>query len=119
QVQAAFVDANSAVPVVNAGRVLALGASGEADIAGLDNVKPIRDQGLPDFDSLTAFALFAPKGTPTQTVKVLNDALNKAVKSAEFSDLLKKNAYKPEGGSAEDLASMVQRDTKRWHDLIR
>jgi tripartite-type tricarboxylate transporter receptor subunit TctC len=119
QIQAAFVDAASAVPLINAGRLVALGTSGKTRVPGLPDVAPIREEGLPEFESATVFAIFVPKGTPASVVSTLNRTVNKVLQEPATRESLRNNAYDAGGGTPDDLARLVQDESARWGGLIK
>ncbi len=119
QVQAAFVDASTAVPVARAGKIIALGGSGSEPVIGMQSIRPIKDLGVPDFQSYTEFALFAPAGTPPEVIAKLNRVLNQATQSDAFRKLMVDNGFSPGGGAPAELDSLIQAESRRWGELIR
>lgn len=119
QVQVAFVDAGSALPVVRAGKIVALGGSGTEPVIGMDSIRPIRDLGVPEFQSHTEFALFAPAGTPQPAIEKLNQALNQAIQSESFKTQLIDSGFKPGGGTPAELIESIKSESDRWGAVIR
>jgi tripartite-type tricarboxylate transporter receptor subunit TctC len=76
-------------------------------------------QAVPGFESVTWFGVFGPKGLPPEVVQRLNGEINAVLKSPEFVERLRALGYEPAGGSPQDFAALVARDTDKWAKLIR
>src|SRR2546426_8790505 len=63
---------NTAVGLVNEGRLAAIGVSTRRRADVLPNVAPIAEQGLPDYNVSLWFGMWAPAGTPPTVVQKLN-----------------------------------------------
>jgi len=77
---------------------------------------------MPEFQVSAWNAVFAPKGTPPEIVKKLNDALVKAVEDPATSkrildlggDLSNKAARTPDG-----LRKLVESEVARWNKVLK
>jgi len=65
-------------PYIKGGEVKALAVSGKRRLAALPNVPTAAEAGVPDWSMSAWFGIFAPKNTPPELVKLLNDKLNLA-----------------------------------------
>jgi tripartite-type tricarboxylate transporter receptor subunit TctC len=65
------------------------------------------------------FSFLAPKGTPKPVLDKINQAFNKALQSREVRSQLLANGMYPEGGTAAELAKLIQSDYKLWGDLAK
>ncbi len=74
---------------------------------------------VPGFESVTWFGVFGPKGLAPEVVSRLNSEINAVLKSPEFIERLKTLGYDAGGGSPQDFARIVQRDTDKWAKLIK
>ena len=63
--------------------------------------------------------IFAPKGVPQQTLKILESACEKAVKSDKLAELAKRYHASPDYLGAADFARVVADDFRRKGELIR
>lgn len=79
QVQIGFPAPGSALPLIKAGRVKALGVGAAARTAALPDVPTISEAGVPGYALIGWFSIFGPAGTPGDIVKRLNVEMRKAL----------------------------------------
>ena len=88
----------------------------------LPDVPTTREAGLPEYQVSAWNALFAPKGTPSEIVTVLNDALVKALDDeATRKRLLELGSVLPDraGRSPQALAALVRSEVARWTPILK
>jgi len=91
------------------------------------SLKPLIElPGVPTMESLYPgssiqgwHGIFAPAGTPKETVNLLAEVIRKAVNSPELSAKFKEMGLEPSGLSSERFTEIVRRDYERWGKLIR
>jgi tripartite-type tricarboxylate transporter receptor subunit TctC len=106
--------ASTMMPHVEAGRIKGL-ASGSAKRPRIaPNLPTIAEAGLPDFEASVWFGLMAPAGTPRAVVDKLAAAANGALKSEEIVAKLQAQGFEPLGGSPEEFAQFIARETDKW-----
>ena len=113
----------TAIPLIKAGKVKALGISGSERIAS-----------LPDLPTMTEFgtnldpngvignswhAVFAPAGTPDDIVVKLNAEIVKIVKMPDVQARLRSLGLTPTGTTAALLAADAASDFAYWGQLVR
>jgi tripartite-type tricarboxylate transporter receptor subunit TctC len=59
----------------------------------------------------------APRDTPAILAK-LNAATNAALKSEAMKNVLAKLGAQPRGGTPQDLADHIQRETAKWKPIV-
>jgi tripartite-type tricarboxylate transporter receptor subunit TctC len=79
-------------PMIEAGKVKALAIMGDTRADLFPDVPTLKEQGI-NFSLGTWRGIGLPKGTPDQTVAVLEKALKKAYDSTEYKDFMKKNGF--------------------------
>jgi tripartite-type tricarboxylate transporter receptor subunit TctC len=88
----------------------------------LPNVPTTIEAGLPEFQALPWWALFAPKGVPQPILDALTDALDKALDDEQlrkrFSDLGGDIPGKERRGQ-QPLAALVKSEIARWTPIIK
>ena len=80
------------------------------------------EQGLSDFDVPTWYALFAPKGTPSDIVQKLNRATMAALQSPIARQRMKEigsGLVEPARMTPEYLGSFVRAEIDKWAAVIR
>jgi tripartite-type tricarboxylate transporter receptor subunit TctC len=109
-----FGVASTMMPHVESGRIkgLASGSAKRPHIA--PNLPTMMEAGLPDFEASVWFGLVAPAGTPRAVIDKLAAAANKALKSDDVVAKLRAQGFEPLGGSPEEFAELIARDSVKW-----
>ncbi len=110
------------VPQIQAGTIKAYAVALPQRSPALPDVPTTKEAGFPAFQVSAWNAVFAPKGTPPEVVRKLNDALVKAVEDPTTSkrildlggDLSNKEARTPDG-----LRKLVEGEVARWNKVLK
>jgi len=110
------------VPQIQAGTIKAYAVALPERSPALPNVPTTKEGGLPEFQVSAWNAIFAPKATPNDVVKKLNDALVKALNDQGTrkrildlgGDLSNKAAQTPDG-----LRKLVESEVARWNKVLK
>ena len=103
-----------------AGQLRILGAGSARRLAAFPEVPTISESGLPGFEAVSWFGLFAPAGTPREIVERINADVQRVLADREFRDkFLAPNHFEPIGGSPAEFGQYVKRDAAKWSKLIR
>jgi len=114
-----IIDTVTAVrPHVAAGKLKAIAVTSLKGTELLPGVKPVAEQGLPGFQVIAWNALYAPKGTPKETIEILNREINKILAQPESHQKLKDLGFDVGGGTAEQLAEFGRSERRKWGPLI-
>jgi tripartite-type tricarboxylate transporter receptor subunit TctC len=65
------------------------------------------------------FAVFAPKGTPADVVRLLNQRLQAALDEPKMRQRLLELGAEPGGGSSEAASERLRADYRLWGQVIR
>ena len=84
----------------------------------LPDVPTLTEAGYPGFDMGSWMGLMAPKGTPPEIVKKLNEALNEALLTRELQDRLKLMGAEPVGGPPEHVTERLSEEIPRWGKIV-
>jgi tripartite-type tricarboxylate transporter receptor subunit TctC len=104
---------------ISQGSLRAFGVTTATKVASLPNVAPIAEVGLPGYDFAAWSGLFAPKGTPSEVVQVLNRAFVAAMATAEAKKFFEDIGLEPDTSTPEGLAEHVRTQTELWGRLIK
>ena len=99
---------------VEAGRLKALASSSAKRSHAAPNVPTMAEAGLPDFEAGVWFGLMAPAGTPRPVIEKLSAAANAALASDDVVAKLRAQTFEPMGGSPEEFARFIARETVKW-----
>lgn len=119
EVQVAMVDAVTALPLMAANQILAIGVSTPQRNPLAPEVPTIAESGFPGFEATTDFALLAPAGTPAPILARLASAKDAAMRNAEVLDRLRQNSIFPTPGTPEQFPAYLRAESAKWGDLIR
>jgi tripartite-type tricarboxylate transporter receptor subunit TctC len=114
-----FDNLGSSLSLHLGGALRILGVCGPERTASLPDVPTVREAGVPDFTSVTWFALMAPKDTPDAIVTKLNDAVSDVLKEADVKAQFEKLGVQTEIMDANATLSFIASERVRWGDIIR
>ena len=118
-VQAHFAPVSTIMPHVRSGRVKLIAMSSEKRFALMPDVPTVAEQGFPGFDSFGWNGILAPAATPREIIVRLNREINEIFQLANIRALLANNQIAVGGGTPEDFAALIKRETERWGPVIR
>jgi tripartite-type tricarboxylate transporter receptor subunit TctC len=75
--------------------------------------------GIPDFEIHGWFGLFAPANTPGEVVTQVNADVNEVLASGGVANAIEAFGYRPLGGSPEEFAARLRRETSHWTELVK
>ena len=108
------------VPQHKAGKIRGLAVTSMQRAAAVPELPTVNEAlGLKDYELIAYFAVFAPAGTPTDTVAKLNAAINAAAASKDIQDKFAPNGFAVEPGTPESLAARNKVETAKWAKAIR
>ena len=119
-IQIAWVDVSSSVPLIKAGKLRALAVSGTQRSPQTPEVPTLTQQGY-RFDADAWYGVFAPKGTPAPVVAAVNRHVRAALVAPELRErrlALNLDDNTPQR-SPEDFARTVREDLKTWQTIAR
>jgi tripartite-type tricarboxylate transporter receptor subunit TctC len=119
-IQLMFSDLAPAYPLIQAGKVRALGVTTKQRAAAAPNIPPLAEVGVPGFDWAAWQAVAAPGGTPKDIVAKLNGAVNAAIAEPEVTKQLVGLQFIPVGkGSPAELERFMASETARWAKVLQ
>jgi tripartite-type tricarboxylate transporter receptor subunit TctC len=123
QIETMFDQVISSSPHIHNGGVKAIAVTAPTRAKAIPDVPTTIEAGLPDLQTLTWTALFAPKGTPKPIVDRLNSVLDQAMNNPAVAKRLDElGADLPAPGDARSpqaLARLVSAEVGKWVPLIR
>jgi tripartite-type tricarboxylate transporter receptor subunit TctC len=114
-----FVDVITALPQAEAGRLRPIATSTAKRTTLMPNLPTIAESGLPGFESVTSFAMFAPAATPKEPIARVHRELVKALGAADIREKLRAQGIDPVGSSPEELVAHQKQETAKWGKVIR
>jgi tripartite-type tricarboxylate transporter receptor subunit TctC len=119
-IQLMFSDLAPAYPLIQAGKVRALGVTTAQRAAAAREIPPLAEVGVPGFDWAAWQSVAAPGGTPKEILAKLNGAVNAAIAEPEVVKQLVDLQFIPIGkGSPDELERFVASETTRWAKVLQ
>ena len=118
-VHVVFDNLASMLPHVRAGRVRAIGVTGLKRSTAAPELPTISEAGVPGFEITTWSGVVTPAGVPQAIVARLNAEINKALTSLTVKEQLGGIGYELVGGTPEQFAELVKKETVKWADIIK
>ena len=119
QVPFMFATTIGILPRVRSGQLRALGVSSAKRIASAPDMPTVAEAGLPGFDVVAWFGLFAPAGTPRPVIDRLSSETRSALASGETRKRLIDLGAEPLGATPEEFAAYVAAEFQRWGRLAK
>jgi tripartite-type tricarboxylate transporter receptor subunit TctC len=114
-----FDNMPSSLPLVREGKLRALGVTSAKRSAAAPDIPTIAEQGLPGFDAVSWFALFAPAGTPKPIVDKLQREVNRIFKLPDVAKRLAELGLDADGGPADELAAYQRSEITKWAKVVK
>ena len=118
-VQLMWESLNSIAPHARSGKVRALAVSGARRSPGFPDLPTIAEAGVPGYEAGTWTGIIAPAGLPQPIIAKLNSAVNEAIHSPIFAERFALIGDEPAGGTPQDFADTIRRDSERWGEVVR
>ena len=118
RLQAMSISFGSALPYLKTGQIRPLAAAAKERLAGLPDVPTSAQAGLPGWEMSAWFAVFAPRGTPSEVSRFLNRHLQSAIDDPKVRQRLVDLGTEPGGGSPESTAERLRADHRLWGKVI-
>lgn len=115
QVQFFGASVGVGMPMVQSGRLHALGVMAKERLAAAPDVPTLAEAGLPNLEVGTWNVVMAPKGTPKPIINRLNAALNEVLQDAAIVKRLKELGITPIADSTpESTTQRVTAEIEKW-----
>jgi len=118
-VDLSFSTVATVIEHIRGGRLRALGVTSLKRFALLSEVPTIAESGVPGFESVAFYGLFAPTGTPASVVKRLNAETTAVLEIDDVKSRLHQAGVLPMSSSPEAFATYVASETQKWGKVIR
>ena len=119
EVDAAFEILGPMLPQLQAKAVRALAVTSDRRFDALPEVPTMVQAGVADYHVASWNALAVPARTPAAVIERLNAAANEALKTAAVRDKLLALGVRPQGGTPQQLATLLADETAHWREVIR
>ncbi len=119
QVDLMFATAAGAAPLLDSGKLRALGVTAAERSDARPDIPTIAESGVPGYVAQSWYGLLAPTGTPANVVARLNAAAAEAVKTEGFKTRVTEEGLVVSTGPPEQMETFVRNEEKRWSQVVR
>jgi len=119
QIAGGFVVPATAMPLVQAGRLKALGATTTSRSIVLPDTPTIAEQGFGGFESTAWIGAVAPARTPPPIVNRLSEELVQIIRSDDVRQRMIAIYFQPVGTAPEALRILMRGEAERWGKVIK
>jgi len=103
---------------VQSGQLRALGVTDTRRSRFYPDVPTVADS-VPGYESVGWFGLLAPRGTPPEIVRQINEAIVAAMDTQDFRDHLATLGAEPKPQTPEEFARYINADVAKWSKLVK
>jgi tripartite-type tricarboxylate transporter receptor subunit TctC len=110
------------LPLMRAGSIKAYAVTSDKRLAVASNIPTFAEMGLPTLSFSNWSGLFAPKGTPKDTIERLNGAAVEALADAAVRSRLAELGYQAfprDQQTPEALGALAKADAEKWWPIIK
>lgn len=118
EAQLTFNVITGTLPHARSGRLRALAVSSAKRAEVAPEIPTVAEAGLPGFEVIAWYNMFAPAGTPRGIVNRLNAELNRMLLQPDVRERFKTLGVTPLSGTPEDLAALLKSEIARYAKLI-
>lgn len=118
-VQFMFYHPAAVLPQVRAGRLRALGASSARRSAAAPDVPTLMEQGVPDFDLVAWFMLYAPATLPPAQRDSLREATRQVLAQPEVREKLSLQGIEGNAMNAAELDTFARAEVVKWGEAVQ
>ena len=108
----------SSLPLVKAGRLRALAVTTPQRSPALPDLPTVAESGLPGYEVVGWFGMFAPAGTPMALVEKLSAEAKRGLQRPEFVRRAEAEATEILGSSPQELARVVKAEMAIWRKVV-
>ncbi len=117
QVQVSFDTVTAVLPLVQSGKLKALGVTMVERSAMAPNVPTLDESGIKGFTAGTWFGLLAPSGTPKEITGKLSKAVAEVLDDPALSKQFSDRGITPAATTPEEFRSFIRSEISKWKSL--
>ena len=114
-----FDNLPSSLPLVREGKLRALGVTSPRRSPAAPDIPTLSEAGLPGFEAVSWFALFAAPGTPKPVADKLSTQVAEVLKQPDVAKKLSDLGLEPVGSTPDELARYQQTEIAKWAKVVK
>lgn len=108
-----------AVSSIQSGRLRAIAVTSLQRSPVFAAVPTVAESGVPGFETVTYYGVYAPTGTPLDIVTQINAALVKGLRSPEMRKHVEADGSVLHTSTPQEFARLIRTDTEKWSRLVK
>ena len=114
-----FAAPPTAMPHVEAGKLIPLATTGLTRPAYLPNIPTVAESGFPGFEALNWYAFVAPGKTPAPLLERWNQEIVKVLNDPGVKEALNKHGLSPQPTTRAELTAFMKKESAQWAATIK
>jgi tripartite-type tricarboxylate transporter receptor subunit TctC len=119
EIEMIFEGLGSAASHIRGGSIRALAVTSPKRSPAFPDIPTMAEAGVPGFESISWYGLWAPAGTSPEIVKRMQEEVARAFASPDLKATLASQGAEPGGEPTEAFAKFVRAETEKWGKLAR
>lgn len=108
-----------ALPHVKSGKLRGLALTSRSRVPELPDMPTIAESGVPGYEVVLWYGIFAPRGTPTAIIGQLHEAVIKILKTRDMRERLASDGAQPLGNTPAEFAVINREEVAKWAKVVR
>ncbi|MCE1191450.1 MAG: tripartite tricarboxylate transporter substrate binding protein [Acidovorax sp.] len=114
-----FAAPPTALPHIEAGKLIPLATTGLTRPSYMPNVPTVAEAGYPGFEALNWYAFVAPGKTPAPLLDRWNKEIVKVLSDPGVKEALNKHGLTPQPTTRAELAAFMKKESTQWAAIIK
>ncbi len=109
----------TSAPHMTSGRLRGIAITSAQRNSAAPELPTVAESGYPGYEGITWVGLLVPAATPREIVALLNLEIVRILQSAETKERLAQLGATAGGGTPEEFASYIRRETEKWAKVVK
>ncbi len=119
QVQLMFNSMPSVLPLVASGKLKGLAVGSAQRSRAVPDIPTVSEAGVPGFENVTWYGMFAPAKTPHDIIVRLNKQVVQILADPEMTRRLASQGAEPRSSTPDELSKFMRIESERWRKVIK
>ncbi|MEO7728933.1 MAG: tripartite tricarboxylate transporter substrate binding protein [Burkholderiales bacterium] len=119
QVQVMFNSMPSVLPLVASGKLKGLAVGSARRSPAVPDIPTVAEAGVPGFENVTWYGMFAPAKTPHDIIMKLNKQVVQILAEPEMAKRLAAQGAEPRSSTPDELVKFMRVESERWKKVIK
>lgn len=114
-----FDNLPSVISHVRSGKLRAIAITAAKRSPELPNIPTIAEAGVPGYEAMSWFGLFAPAATPAPVLAKISAELTKVLANPEVKRKIEDQGGEPASDTPAQFAVFIQAETNKWAKVVK